>query len=73
MLAGAFAVKAKELFKSFDELKTGSASLLLRGLEQGTTQIRTLMFIGRKSQKAKRFGLRMVEGDIFQSERRSSK
>lgn len=29
--------------------------------------------LGRKSQKAKRFGLRMVEGDIFQSERRSSK
>ena len=45
MLAGAFAVKAKELFKSFDELKTGSASLLLRGLEQGTTQIRTLMLV----------------------------
>lgn len=29
--------------------------------------------LGRKSQKAKRFGLRMVEGDIFRSERRSSK
>lgn len=29
--------------------------------------------LGRKSQKAKRFGLRMVEGDIFQSEQRSSK
>jgi hypothetical protein len=28
LLAGAFAVKATELFKSFDELKTGSAPLL---------------------------------------------
>jgi hypothetical protein len=39
--------------------------------EKGTSKSRLL--VRKESQKAKRFGLRMVEGDIFQSERRSSK